>query len=59
MGIISTLLLDGLETEVEQRFSQYIIDAFHEIHFLADIVAPLLENVPLPVSEIIFVDPLR
>ncbi len=50
MGIISSLLLDGLETEVEQRFSQHIIDAFHEIYFLADIVAPLLENVPLAVS---------
>jgi hypothetical protein len=59
MGVISTLLLDGLETEVEQRFSQDIIDAFHEINFLADIVTPLLEDVPLPVSQMVFMNPLR
>jgi hypothetical protein len=59
MGIISALLLDGQEAEVEKRFSEYIIDAFHEIDFLADIVTPLLENVTLPVSEMVFVDPLR
>ena len=59
MGVISTLLLDGLETEVKQRFSQDIIDAFHEINFLADIVAPLLEDVPLPVSQMVFMNPLR
>jgi hypothetical protein len=57
--MISALLLDGQETEVEKRFSEYIIDAFHEIHFLADIVTPLLEDVPLPVCEIVLVDPLR
>jgi len=59
MGMISALLFDGQETEVEKRFSQHIIDAFHEIDFLANIVTPLLENIPLSVSEMVFVDPLR
>lgn len=58
LGVISTLLLDGLESKIDQRFSQHVIDAFYEINLFADIVTPLSKYVPLLIGEMIFMDPL-